>query len=102
MATLVSDAASTPQDRSRRVAALRSFQIEGCSGGAIAWPTAPGRRFLWITPEVLTDGKNTLLANGFWGVSRHVNYLGEITQAAAIALATGYFPTPYVALMLTR
>ena len=72
--------------------------------------TAPGRRFLGITPEVLTDGKNTLLANGFWGVSRHVNYLGEITQALAVALAAGYYgvwavwlyPAYYVALMLTR
>jgi protein-S-isoprenylcysteine O-methyltransferase Ste14 len=50
----------------------------------------------------VADGKNSLLAGGFWGVSRHVNYLGEITQAVAIALATGYFPAPYVALMLTR
>jgi delta14-sterol reductase len=72
--------------------------------------TAPGRRFLWITPEVLSDGDHTLLASGFWGVSRHVNYLGEITQAVAIALASGYFgiwmvwlyPAYYVALMLTR
>ena len=72
--------------------------------------TAPGRRFLWIAPEALTDGKQSLLANGFWGVSRHVNYLGEITQAVAIALAAGYYgawavwlyPTYYVALMITR
>ena len=72
--------------------------------------TAPGRRFLWITPEALTDGKQSLLANGFWGVSRHVNYLGEITQAVAIALAAGYYgvwavwlyPAYYVALMITR
>ena len=68
------------------------------------------RRVLWIAPEALTDGRQSLLANGFWGVSRHVNYLGEITQAVAIALATGYFgiwmvwlyPAYYVALMLTR
>ena len=72
--------------------------------------TAPGRRFLWIAPEALTDGKQSLLANGFWGVSRHVNYLGEITQAVAIALAAGYYgvwavwlyPAYYVALMITR
>jgi delta14-sterol reductase len=47
-----------------------------------------------------------------WPIARcrHVNYLGEITQAVAIALATGYFgiwmvwlyPAYYVALMLTR
>ncbi len=72
--------------------------------------TTPERRFLWFRPEALTDGTNTLLASGFWGVSRHVNYLGEITQAVAIALAVGYFgvwavwlyPAYYVALMVTR
>jgi len=72
--------------------------------------TAPGRSFLWITPEVLTDGNNSLLVNGFWGVSRHINYLGETIQAVAIALAAGYFgvwevwlyPAYYVALFVSR
>ena len=72
--------------------------------------TAPERKFLWITPETMTDGKNTLLVNGFWGVSRHINYLGEVIQAVAIALAAGYFgvwevwlyPIYYVALFISR
>lgn len=72
--------------------------------------TAPGRKFLWITPEVLTDGNHSLLVNGFWGASRHINYLGEVIQAVAIALASGYFgvwevwlyPLYYVALFLSR
>ncbi len=72
--------------------------------------TAPDRKFLWITPEVLTDGKQSLLVSGFWGVSRHINYLGEIIQAIAIALAAGYvgvwpvwlYPIYYVALFLSR
>jgi delta14-sterol reductase len=72
--------------------------------------TAPGRKFLWITPEVLSDGDHNLLVNGFWGASRHINYLGEIVQAVAIALAPGYFgiwmvwlyPIYYVALLLSR
>ena len=33
---------------------------------------------------------------------RHVNDLGEIMQAVAIALASGYLRASYVALMLTR
>jgi protein-S-isoprenylcysteine O-methyltransferase Ste14 len=72
--------------------------------------TAPDRKFLWIKPEVLSDGNLRLLANGFWGASRHINYLGEILQAIAIALAVGYpgvwmvwlYPAYYIALMLTR
>lgn len=71
---------------------------------------APGRKFLWIEPEVVSDGKLSLLSNGFWGASRHINYLGEIIQAVAIALAAGYagiwmvwlYPAYYVALMFTR
>ena len=72
--------------------------------------TAPSRKFLWITPQSITDGKNTLLVNGFWGASRHINYLGEIIQAVAIALAAGYFgvwmvwlyPIYYVGLFISR
>lgn len=72
--------------------------------------TAPYGKFLWITPKVLSDGEHSLLVNGFWGASRHINYLGEIIQAIAIALATGYFgiwevwlyPIYYVALFISR
>jgi delta14-sterol reductase len=72
--------------------------------------TAPGQKFLWIRPEVLSDGNHSLLVNGFWGASRHINYLGETIQAVAIALATGYFgvwevwlyPLYYVALFVSR
>jgi delta14-sterol reductase len=72
--------------------------------------TAPGRKFLWITPEVLSDGDHSLVVNGFWGASRHINYLGEIIQAVAIALAAGYFgvwpvwlyPIYYIALFVSR
>ncbi|HPQ47633.1 MAG TPA: DUF1295 domain-containing protein [Clostridia bacterium] len=70
----------------------------------------PDKKFLWITPEVITDGQRNLLANGFWSASRHINYLGEIIQAMAIALVVGYpgvllvwlYPLYYIALMFTR
>ncbi|CAN5420078.1 hypothetical protein BH09ACT4_BH09ACT4_00100 [soil metagenome] len=72
--------------------------------------TAPDRKFLWITPQAMSDGNHSILVNGFWGASRHINYLGEILQAVAIALAPGYFgiwmvwlyPIYYVALFLSR
>jgi delta14-sterol reductase len=68
------------------------------------------KKFLWIEPEVISDGKLSLLSNGFWGASRHINYLGEIIQAIAVALAAGYpdiwmvwlYPAYYIGLMFTR
>ena len=72
--------------------------------------TQPEKSFLGIKPETITDGKKTLLVNGFWGVSRHINYLGEILMALGIALSVGYpaivwvwlYPIYYVALLLPR
>ena len=70
----------------------------------------PQRIFLGIAPVPVTDGKNALLVNGFWGISRHINYLGEILMACGIILCTGYpamiwpwlYPLYYVVLLVTR
>lgn len=70
----------------------------------------PNKSFLGIQPESITDGNKTLLVNGFWGVSRHVNYLGEILMGTGIALAVGFpmniwpwlYPIYYVALLFPR
>lgn len=70
----------------------------------------PSKKFLGIQPELLADGNNVLLVNGFWGVSRHVNYLGEILMAVGIVLCTGHawsfypwlYPLYYVALLFPR
>ncbi|MGF1465602.1 MAG: DUF1295 domain-containing protein [Sandaracinaceae bacterium] len=56
--------------------------------------TRPGASFLGITPEVIEDGQRSLLVNGFWGVSRHVNYLGEVLMGIGIALSVGYVTSP--------
>lgn len=72
--------------------------------------TQPEKMFLGIKPKSLTDGKHTLLVNGFWGLSRHVNYLGEILMGSGIALALGgagsfwpwLYPLYYVALLFPR
>jgi protein-S-isoprenylcysteine O-methyltransferase Ste14 len=73
--------------------------------------TQPGRPFLgFMEPEAISDGENSLLCGGFWSVSRHVNYLGEIVQAVGLTLLLGYpgawvawlYPLYYVALFLAR
>jgi protein-S-isoprenylcysteine O-methyltransferase Ste14 len=70
----------------------------------------PEKTFLRIKPEIISDGNNTLLANGFWGLSRHINYLGEVLMSLAIALSVGYpgiiwvwlYPLYYIVLLSTR
>jgi delta14-sterol reductase len=70
----------------------------------------PAYRFLNITPEYVSNDQGKLLCNGFWGASRHINYLGEILMATGLALALGHFdilwpwlyPLYYVALLGTR
>ena len=70
----------------------------------------PNRSFIGIEPESITDGDKRLLVNGFWGLSRHINYLGEILMATGIVLCTGHYaliwpwlyPLYYVVLLGTR
>ena len=70
----------------------------------------PDRAWWGIAPKVLTDGERRLLHSGFWGVSRHVNYLGEIAMAVGLALVLGWpsvlwpwlYPLYYVALLVPR
>lgn len=68
------------------------------------------KRFLGLDPRTITDGNRFVLAGGFWGLSRHINYLGELLMSSAIALSLGYpgawepwlYPLYYVALLLPR
>ena len=39
-----------------------------------------------VKQECVPSSKGRLLCSGFWGLSRHVNYFGEILQAFALAL----------------
>ena len=72
--------------------------------------TKPGASFLGIKPETITDGKKVLLVNGFWGLSRPINYIGEILMALGIVLSVGYpdqiliwlYPVYYVVLLFPR
>jgi protein-S-isoprenylcysteine O-methyltransferase Ste14 len=64
----------------------------------------------FLKPRTITDGKNALLCGGFWGLSRHINYLGEILMAVGLTLCLGrplvwaawLYPLYYVALLLPR
>lgn len=70
----------------------------------------PSQNFLGITPVTITDGSKMILVNGWWGLSRHINYLGEILMATGIVLCTGHvllpwpwlYPLYYVALLFPR
>ena len=54
------------------------------------------------------DGR--VLVSGFWGVSRHVSYLGELLMAVGLTLALGHpgalwpwlYPLYYVLLLVPR
>jgi delta14-sterol reductase len=71
---------------------------------------APEKKFICMKPKAISDGNRSLLVSGFWGASRHINYLGEIVQACGIALAAGYpavlgvwlYPLYYVGLLFSR
>jgi protein-S-isoprenylcysteine O-methyltransferase Ste14 len=70
----------------------------------------PMKKFLGITPRTISDGNKSILVSGFWGISRHINYLGEILMATGIVLCVGYpdvpwpwlYPLYYVALLFPR
>lgn len=52
----------------------------------------PQRKFLGvIKPRYITCGKHKVLCSGFWGVARHLNYLGEFVMALAMAFVLGHF-----------
>lgn len=43
---------------------------------------------------------NKVLCSGWWGLSRHINYLGEIVQAVALALPACFVGAPWWAVLL--
>jgi len=65
------------------------------------------KAFGLFAPEAL-DAR--VLVSGFWGLSRHVNYLGELLMSSGLALSLGYpshlgpwlYPLYYVALLVPR
>ncbi len=73
--------------------------------------TDPGKKlFGFLAPVAIEGGGKRVLCSGFWGLSRHVNYLGEILMAVGLTLSLGYpgdlwawlYPLYYVGLLLPR
>jgi delta14-sterol reductase len=73
--------------------------------------TQPERRTFGPFPqEALVRGEKRVLISGFWGLSRHVNYMGELLMASGLALSLGHpgsiwpwlYPLYYVVLLVPR
>ena len=73
--------------------------------------TDPERVFLGVFAAKTIAGEGgRILCSGFWGVARHVNYLGEILMATGLALALGWpgeigpwlYPIYYLIFLLPR
>jgi delta14-sterol reductase len=68
------------------------------------------KAFGLLDPRPISGGGLHVLSGGFWGIARHVNYLGEILMASALALLLGYpfalapwlYPLYYVVLLVPR
>jgi delta14-sterol reductase len=93
-------------------------EVDGSGGGGAAAAASDGPGALaawllvgWVDQRTVAGSDGRLLCSGWWGISRHVNYLGEIVQAVALALP-GYlcsgsyvpflYPLYYVALFVPR
>jgi hypothetical protein len=63
-----------------------------------------------LAPVTVSDDRHQLLCSGFWALSRHINYLGEIMMALGLCLSLGrpwsvwpwLYPLYYFALLLPR
>jgi len=68
----------------------------------------PQRKAFGVLAPVALGGR--VLASGFWGLSRHINYLGELLMAAGLTLSLGHplewgpwlYPLYYLVLLLPR
>jgi delta14-sterol reductase len=73
--------------------------------------TQPERTTVGPLPQrALVSGEHRVLVSGFWGLSRHINYLGELLMATGLTLSLGYprallpwlYPLYYVLLLVPR
>jgi 7-dehydrocholesterol reductase len=79
---------------------LLIFRFRETNGNTTIW----GKKPQWIAAKYTTgDGKehnSTLLVSGFWGISRHFNYVPEIATALFWSLPALYeHILPYIYVM---
>jgi delta14-sterol reductase len=97
------------------LAALTFVSGWGLSRGAnlqkFKFKTEPSAKLFGVlAPEVVEANGKQLLCSGFWRLSRHINYLGEILMATGLTLALGHptnvfvwlYPVYYIALLFPR
>jgi delta14-sterol reductase len=74
------------------------------------WVLSRGANLQKFYFKLRARDRQQLLASGFWRLSRHINYLGEILMALGLALVLGWpraigpwlYPLYYVALLIPR
>jgi delta14-sterol reductase len=73
--------------------------------------TQPDRdRFGPFEQRAISEGELRVLVSGFWGLSRHINYLGELLMATGLTLSLGapgavipwLYPLYYIVLLVPR
>ena len=70
-----------------------------------AFKTHPERPTFGPFAQVALEGR--VLVSGMWGLSRHINYLGEILMASGLAVALAHpgawlYPVYYIGLLVPR
>ena len=78
----------------------------GANNQKYLFRTEPKAKFLGMIEPLTVNGR--LLCSGWWSLSRHINYLGDILMAVGLTVAINggwvpwLYPAYYVALFLAR
>lgn len=112
-AWFTADVADPDPSSLRLVAAVVVFfagwsLARGANLQKFAFKTRPeATRFGPFAQTAISDGSRRVLVGGFWGLSRHINYLGEILMASGLAIALAHpgawlYPLYYLGLLVPR